>query len=80
MYRCEVSGKLSQPNERAYKLVTKTRKREYFKDDPKTGQPVKIGEGFEIVEEKVVCKDVYDAATAGLQTSTHLRLNDRLSR
>ena len=68
MFRCQVSGKLSQPREGAFKLVTKTRKREYFKNDIKTGLPVKIGEGSEIVEEKIVCKAVYDAAMAGRQT------------
>lgn len=69
MFRCQVSGKISEPREGAFKLVTKTRKKEYFKNDIKTGQPVKIGEGTEIVEEKTVCKAIYDAAMAGRQTN-----------
>lgn len=61
MYRCEISGKVSRPNEKAYKLVTKTRVKEYFN---KEGQ--KIGQGWEIVEEKTVSRDVYNKHTKGL--------------
>jgi hypothetical protein len=63
MFICQKTGRQSQPGEASRKLVTKTRKREYFKQDPKTGEQVKAGEGWEIVEELTVCQEVYDAAT-----------------
>lgn len=63
MFRCQLSGKLSKPNEKGVKIVTKTRKKEYYKIDretkqlvldQKTGQPILLGTGWEIVEEKLV--------------------------
>lgn len=69
MFKCQVSGKLSSPGEKSFKLISKTRKKEYFKNDAKTGQPIKIGEGFEIVEELTVCEDVYRASTSGSQAN-----------
>lgn len=67
MYFCQVSKRTSKPNEKQFKLVTKTRKREYFEDrevvDENTGRKsimnVKVGEGFEIVKEINVCEEVY---------------------
>lgn len=66
MFRCQVSGKVSKSGERAFKLVTKTRVKDYFRRN-KEGELVKIGQGTEIVEEKIVSKTVYDAAMAGTQ-------------
>ena len=63
MFKCQISGRISEPGEASFKLVTKTRKRDYFKNDVKTGLPVKIGEGWEIVEEKQVCKEVFEKAS-----------------
>lgn len=71
MYKCQISGKVVGPRESAHKLVTKTRKKDYYgplKDkegkivrelDGITPKLVKVGEGWEIVEEKIVCLDVY---------------------
>lgn len=58
MFKCQVTRKNSMPGEKPKKVVTKTRTREYFKMDSRTGLPVKIGEGWEIVEEKMVLESV----------------------
>lgn len=76
MYRCAISGKVSQPGEPAYKVVTKTRNKVYFQNQlGKDGKPVldrdgknltyRAGEGTEIVQELVVCKEVYLQMTGG---------------
>ncbi len=76
MYRCAVSGKVSQPGEPAYKVVTKTRNKVYFQNQlDKNGKPVldaegknvkyRAGEGREIVQEIVVCKEVFEKMTGG---------------
>ncbi len=76
MYKCAISGKVSQPGEPAFKLVTQTRSKVYFQNQiGKDGKPVldsegrnvkyRAGEGREIVQELIVCKDVYDKAMGG---------------
>lgn len=63
MYRCAISGKVSKSGEPAYKVVLETRPKTYFKKDIKTGEPRKVGEGFEIVKEVIVCRSVYEKMT-----------------
>lgn len=64
MFKCEVSDQVSLPGEKAFHIITKTRKKEYFeyrkKDEKSPSLLVKVGEGYEIVEEKLVCKEIYD--------------------
>ena len=59
MFICQVSGKQSQANEKPLRLITKTRTKQYPVFD-KRGFQVRLAEGWEIVEEKLVCKEVYD--------------------
>jgi hypothetical protein len=65
MFICEVSGRVSEPGEKAFKIVTQTRTRDYFeyrqKDEKSPKLLVKVGEGFEIVREKLVCRGVYES-------------------
>lgn len=76
MYRCAISGKVSQPGEPAYKVVTQTRNKVYFQNQiGKNGKPVldsegrnvkyRAGTGTEIVQEVIVCKEVYEKMTGG---------------
>lgn len=61
MFICQISGKQSAPGEKPFRLVTKIRQRTYtnkIKRGIKTFD--KVSHGWEIVEEKVVCKEVYD--------------------
>lgn len=69
MFRCQITNKNSKPNEKPIRLVTETRKVEYFKkvrDEEndlvfaldKSGNKIKQGEGFEIVKEKLVLASV----------------------
>lgn len=53
MYRCQISKKLSVPGEPAYKIVTETRTKEYFRYEDK------ISTGTEIVKELLVCREEY---------------------
>lgn len=53
MFKCEITGKNSKPGEKPVKIVTKTRKKEYFNEEN-----IKISEGWEILEEKSVLPDV----------------------
>lgn len=50
MYVCAICDKVSSPNEKLNKVVTQTRKKEYFDDKGK-----KIGSGFETIKEIGVC-------------------------
>jgi len=58
MFRCQVTGKLSKPREKSVKLVSKTRRRDYYNGLPE-GDPDRkvIATGFEIVEELTVTKE-----------------------
>lgn len=70
MFICQVSGKQSQPGEKPFKLVTKTRQRTYtnkLKRGTKTFE--KVSHGWEIVEEKVVCKEVYEKLSSSQNRS-----------
>lgn len=62
MFRCQVSGKVSAPREKAYKIVTKTRNKTYtltrFNQEEKTEFEVNF-QGSEVVEELTVCEEVY---------------------
>ena len=62
MFVCSVSVKVSKSGEKSYKLVTKTRRKDYYEDrtDEKgITRNLLVGNGWETVEEKVVCKEVY---------------------
>jgi hypothetical protein len=62
MFKCDVTGKLSQPREKSYKVVTKTRNKTYqekrYNQEEKEEYFVTF-EGQEIVEELTVCEEVY---------------------
>lgn len=58
MFRCELTGKVSSPGEKPVRVVVETRPKVYYKED-KTGALKKVGEGFEIVKEMVVCQEAY---------------------
>lgn len=64
MFRCQVSGKVSQPGEKAHKIVTKTRPRTYTNRVMRGEKEIVItSQGFEIVEELLVCEEVYNKVT-----------------
>lgn len=69
MFICQVSGKVSKPGEKAFKVVVETRPKIYYKEykDNRTGEIVKkkIGEGSEIVREVTVVEEVYRQMTKG---------------
>lgn len=57
MFRSELSGKLSKPGEKAARIVTKVRKREYYEDrKDREGNTTRTlaATGWEIVEEKLI--------------------------
>lgn len=58
MFRCQISGRVSKPGEKAFKVITETRPKTYYRKD-KNGNQIKIGEGREIVKELTVCERVY---------------------
>lgn len=69
MFKCEISKKISKPGEKPVKLVTQTREVIYYKKVKnsegqlvvafdKTGNPVVQGQGWEIVQEKLVLQSV----------------------
>lgn len=67
MFICDITKKSIGPGKKLFKLVVKTRPREYFEDreviDENTGRKsivnIKVAEGFEIVHELNVCEEVY---------------------
>lgn len=64
MYRCQVTNKLSEPGIKAYKVVTKTRPKTYRNVVKQGEKDVEIiSHGWEIVEEQLVCKEVYEKLT-----------------
>lgn len=60
MFKCQLTGKLSQPGEKAVRIVTKTRQRIYTRENPKTKETEIIGKGWEIVQEKLVLQATAD--------------------
>ena len=64
MFKCQVTGRLSQPNEPAHRLVTHIRNRTYYRRNHKTGQDDIIGHGSEVVREILVCREYYDSQIA----------------
>lgn len=65
MFICQVSGRVSKPGEKSFKVVVETRPKVYYKTD-KNGIQKKVGEGSEIVKELTVCEDVYKNMTQGV--------------
>ncbi len=62
MFICQVSGKVSKPGEKPFKIVTKTRNKQYTNEIMRGERKHTItSEGWEIVEEKTVCAQVYDS-------------------
>jgi len=57
MFRCQLSGELSLPGEKPVKVITKTRPVEYKFFD-RSGKLINKTQGWEIVEEMVVCQKV----------------------
>lgn len=55
MFKCAITGKLSQPGDKVNRIVTKTRAKEYFEsrynEDTDRYENVLVGRGWEIVEE-----------------------------
>lgn len=61
MFRCQVTGKVSQPGEKSHKVVTKTRPKTYTNRVMRGDKEVVItSQGWEIVQELVVCEEVYN--------------------
>ena len=59
MFRCQLTGKLSKPNEKGVKIVTKTRQKTYTNVLKRGEREITItSEGYEIVEEKLVLASV----------------------
>jgi hypothetical protein len=54
MFRCQMTGKLSKPGESPQKLVTKIRKKTYFRTNKKTGLQEIVGHGHEIAQEVLI--------------------------
>lgn len=65
MFRCQECKEVSKPFDKPLKIVTATRKKEYF---TKEGKPVRTRKGtqatgWEIVEEIDVCKKCFEEKT-----------------
>lgn len=61
MFRCQVSGRVSKPGEKPFKVVTKTRPKTYTNTKKVGERTVEFTTtGWEIVEEKIVCQKVYN--------------------
>jgi hypothetical protein len=61
MFKCQVSGRVSKSGEKPFKIVTKTRKKTYENKIMRGEREHTItSEGWEIVEEKLVCEKVYN--------------------
>lgn len=68
MYRCQISNKLSEPGTKAYKVITKTRPKTYKNVVKRGEKDVEIiSHGSEIVEEVLVCREVYEKLTGDKQ-------------
>lgn len=61
MFKCQISGKISKPGEKPFRIVTKTRAKTYV-NKRKVGEKLVelVTTGWEIAEERVVCKEIYD--------------------
>lgn len=57
MYYCNKCNKLSKPRESANRVVTKIRAKTYYGEDRETGRQVVVGEGYETVQEAIMCKE-----------------------
>lgn len=70
MFRCQLSGKVSEPRVSPVRIVTQTRPKTYinykevFENDKKKLIEV-ISEGWEIVEEKLVLAETAEALNNG---------------
>jgi hypothetical protein len=68
MFRDQLTGKQSQPGQKASHIVTKTRPKEYWADvyNRKTKEVERklVGKGFEIVEEKMVLPETAEEFNA----------------
>jgi hypothetical protein len=61
MFVCQISGRVSKPGEKPFKVVTKTRPKTYTNKVMRGEKEVIINStGWEIVEEKMVCEKVYN--------------------
>lgn len=64
MFKCQKTGKLSQPGESANKLVTHVRNRTYYRRNHKTASDEIVGHGTEIAREILVCREYFAEAMA----------------
>lgn len=63
MFKCAISNKLSQPREKAFKIVTKVRPKTYIQTRYNQAEKEEYEvtfHGQEIVEELTVCQEVYE--------------------
>lgn len=56
MYHCSNCNKLSKPREAVHKVVTQKRPMKYYGEDEETGLTVVKAEGWEIVQEVIMCR------------------------
>ena len=60
MYKCQVTGEVALPGEKSYTIVTRKRPQNYTNKIKKYKRTIIIeSTGWEIAEEKIVCKKVY---------------------
>lgn len=61
MFKCQITGKLSKPNEKVTKLVVETREKTYTKwvrdEDTNQWSEVFVNKGWEIVKELSACSE-----------------------
>ncbi len=61
MFRCMLTGQLSKPGEKQFRLVVETRPATYHEwrmnEETRRKEHVEVGTGFETVKELLVCED-----------------------
>lgn len=61
MFKCQISGRISEPGEKSFKIVTKTRPKTYVSERTQGERKVRVTtQGFETVQELTVCEAVYN--------------------
>jgi hypothetical protein len=64
MFKCQVSGLFSKPNDPAHRVVTQVRNKVYHRWDHKINDYVVVGHGKEIVKEILVSREVANSMLA----------------
>lgn len=61
MFRCALTGRMSKPGEKSFRLTVSTRPRVYVEtrlnEETRKKEEVEVGSGFEIVKEIVVSEE-----------------------